>query len=152
MTFDPHAVTAKDLRVIAKERGKVGKVAVADQDGPGLAPWQNGATRGPVGSARVNEHLIRKENTRIPGMIRSLEDRLPPIIRRTPRERFLSLSRTLLAEGMRTHRVLGYPVWPRSVQDELRAMGWKEGNPDLAGQVEALARRYIERGSRRQQE
>ena len=43
-------------------------------------------------------------------------------------------------------------MWPKSVEDEIRVLGIAQGKTSLMEQVEQLARHYIVKGARIQQE
>ena len=142
--MDPKTTTFRDLERIARERGQRGKVATRDglidhteaslvgRSGSGKQAWR--------GFAVPTEEQLRAE----------FQSDLPPIIRRTPRERFLVLLLRLRAEAEKSVKLHGRVIWPASLQAELTAMGWREGNPDLPGQVEALARRMFEKAAHQQ--
>jgi len=144
--MDLKTTTFRDLERIAKERGVRGRVAT----GQGLLPWQQSSLRGRSGTgARGFRQLPAPTEEQ---MRAELTADLPPPIRRSARDRYRVLVNRLFAEGQRTYAQFGYPVWPKSIQDELKTLGWTEGNPNLQGQVEALARKYIEEGARIQKE
>ena len=104
-----------------------------------------------VGQKRWNPNA--RANEPVPDqLVRQLKENLPPMPRREPRERYRVLIQKLVQDALPSYRRLGYPVWPYSVQQELKALGWKEGDPKLWEQVESLARYYIERGARMQKE
>ena len=103
-----------------------------------------------VGEKRWNPRAMAPEP--VPDqLLRQLRD-VPAMPRREPRERFKVLVAKLVQDALPSYRRLGYPVWPVSVQQELKALGWREGDPKLWEQVESLARSYIERGARMQAE
>lgn len=140
--MDPRSLTIGDLNRIARERGVRGKVATAK----GLIDHRQASLVGRAGTP--NQRWRELPAPTEEQMRAELSADLPPIIRRSARERYRALVRQLFAEGQKSYALFGYPVWPKSLQDELKVLGWKEGNPDLQGQVEALARKYIEEGAR----
>lgn len=143
-----NAIDAEVAKVLAREgvRGMVPIVQASgqnlDQRELQLVPWQRSAR--PKGRWNLKDTPIPQD------MVRRMHEGLPPIIRRTPRERYKVLIDRLVADGLKSYRAYGYPVWPKSVQDDLKALGWKEGDPRLYEQVEALARKYIEEGAQKQ--
>lgn len=139
--FDPKKWTLRDLAEHAKTNGVRGRVAT----GKGLIHHTE-ASRGPDGKFRKFAAPSQEQ------MKAELSQGLPPVIRREARARYQVLIKRLFEDGQKTQQIFGYPVWPKSIQDELRALGWQFGNPDLQGQVEALARKYIEEGARKQKE
>ncbi len=144
--LDVHNTTLADLARIAREQGERGRVATAR----GLIPWQRSSVKGRSGTG---QRAMRRLPAPTPEQMKAeLSKDLPPVIRREARERYRVLANRLYADGLKSYELFGYPVWPKSVQDELRAFGWKEGNPDLWGQVEALARKYVEEGAHKQKE
>lgn len=137
--MDVRTTTIGDLNRIAAERGTRGRVATAK----GLIPWQQG-------SVTPDRKWRRLPSPSPEQMKAELSRDLPPVVRREARERYKVLVNRLFADGMKSYETFGYPVWPKSIQEELRVLGWKTGNPDLRGQVEALAKKYIEEGARKQ--
>lgn len=75
----------------------------------------------------------------------------PAEIRRTARERYQELLRRLWSDANLTFYKDGEIRWPKSIQDEIAVLGIAQGKPDLAQQVEALARHFIVKGAREQQ-
>jgi hypothetical protein len=139
MSLDLHNTTLKDLALIAEKQGQRGTVATAK----GLIPWQQGSVtpdrkwrRLPAPTTEQMQAELRKD--------------LPPIVRREARVRFAAIRDRLLADAERSYSVTGRVVWPKSMQDELTALGWKVGNPNFRAQVEDLARKYVEEGARKQ--
>ena len=104
-----------------------------------------------VGQKRWNPQAVANEPTQ-EQLVRQLKEDLPALPRREAPERFRVLIQKLVKDALPSYRRLGYPVWPSSVQAELTALGWKQGDPKLWEQVESLARYYIERGARMQKE
>lgn len=144
--MDPRTTTIADLNRIARERGQRGKVATAE----GLIDHTEAAFKGRAGSGKQK---LRQFADPTPEQMKAeLSAELPAIIRRTPRERFLVLLARLRAEAEKSVALHGRVIWPASLQAELTAMGWRAGNPDLAGQVEALARRMFEKAAHQQNE
>ncbi|TAL12342.1 MAG: hypothetical protein EPO02_01965 [Nitrospirae bacterium] len=144
--MDPRSTTIADLNRIARERGQRGKVAT----GQGLIDHTEAALVGRAGSGKQK---LRQFADPTPEQMKAeLSEGLPGVIRRTPRERFLVLLARLRAEAEKSVRLHGRVIWPASLQAELAAMGWRSGNPDLAGQVEALARRMFEKAAHMQAE
>jgi len=144
------AIDEQVRKVLARE-GVRGMVPIVQASGHDLTerelqlvPWQRSAR--PNGKWRLPETPVPTD------MVQRMHAGLPPVIRRTARERYKVLIDRLVADGMKTYRAYGYPVWPKSVQDDLKALGWKEGDPRFYDQVEALARKYIEEGANKQRE
>lgn len=84
-------------------------------------------------------------------------DTLPPITRIPDRERYRTLCNQLMRDGLAFYQQHGYIRWPESVERELRTLGFRVngyrfGSGDLAGQVEALAARYIVEAANHQKE
>lgn len=144
MKFDPKTLTWGDLDRIARKEGQLGKVAT----GKGLLPHQQSSLEGRAGSP--DQKWRRLPAPSEAQMRAALEADIPAVVRRSARERFLVLANRLREDGEKSMRMFGYPVWPASVQRELKELGFKVGNPDLASQVEALARKYVEEGARKQ--
>jgi len=140
--MDVRSLTIGDLNRIARERGQRGKVATAQ----GLIDHTQASLKGRSGTPNQTWRQFRAPTEE--QMRAELSVGLPDVVRRSARERYRVLVRMLFDEGQRSYEMFGYPVWPKSIQAELKALGWKEGNPNLEGQVEALARKYIEEGAR----
>lgn len=80
----------------------------------------------------------------VPDIMRErMQASLPPVIRRDPRQRFDQLWLTLLNDARNHFQRTGYIAWPQSIVNELKALGWKEGKPDMWAEVELLTRKYI---------
>jgi hypothetical protein len=77
---------------------------------------------------------------------------LPTDIRRTARERFGELVRRLWTDANLTFYKDGEVRWPKSIQNEIAVIGLAQGKPDLGKQVEELARRFIVKAARQQQD
>lgn len=77
---------------------------------------------------------------------------LPTEVRRTARERYQELLRKLWADVNLHFYKDGQVRFPKSIQDEIAVLGLAQGKPNLNKQVEALARRFIVKGARQQQE
>jgi len=104
-----------------------------------------------VGQRKWNPRATANEPTP-EQLVRQLKEDVPVMPRREAPERFKVLVQKLVQDALPSYRRFGYPVWPSSVQTELKTLGWKEGDPKLWEQVESLARYYIERGARMQKE
>jgi hypothetical protein len=118
-----------------------------------LIPWHQSARISENGGPERWNPRVFAEASPVPRhMVEQMQAGLPPMIRRTSRERYQVLIDRLVADGLRSYRIHGYPVWPKSIADELRIAGWKEGDPDLWGQVEALAKRFIVKAEHKQKE
>jgi hypothetical protein len=152
MTFDPHTLTVADLDRKAHQEGQVGRTAAGVVGEAWQAPW-NQAThvRGIDGKLRTNAELIRRENAQIPGMVAELFRDLPPVLRRTPRQRYESLVAQLAEFAHASIRTTGQIHWPASIERELKVLGWKDGDPRLESigtlegakrQIEDLARKF----------
>lgn len=140
----------KDLRALAGEKGKKGFVAQANADGTaGQVRWDQASitpdnkwNQKVEGETRAAEHR----------MIAALHEDLPDVRRRTAEERFRVLFERLVGEAMVSYRKHGYPIWPRSIQAKLQALGWKTNDPDVYGQCRALAQQlFIEAGHKQKQ-
>ena len=90
-----------------------------------------------------------------------LYEGLPPIVRRSADARFQSLVNTLSQNALASIRATGQVHWPKSIEAELRLLGWKEGDPRLERigtlegakrQIEDLARAFILRAGHQQDE
>lgn len=139
----------KDLLALAQEKGKRGFVAQANADGTaGLVSWQK-ASRTP--DNRLRQDLPGEDASTEDRQIARLFDGLPPIRRRSAEERFRSMLNRVIEDAMVSYRVHGYPVWPKSIADKLRSLGWKENDPDVYGQCSALVKQlFIEAGHKQQ--
>jgi hypothetical protein len=76
-------------------------------------------------------------------MVQKLHTGLPPVVRRTPEARFEALFRKLVETGLGSVKVRGYPVWPKSIQRKLAALGFKPNDTDVYAQCSALARQLF---------
>lgn len=135
----------KDLRALAQEKGKRGFVAQANADG---TAGQVHYTKASVTEDNRWRQNVAGESAKVEArMIASLHEGLPEVKRRTAQERFRVLFERLVEQGMTSYRAHGYPVWPRSIQAKLTALGWKPNDPDVYGQCRALAEQlFIEAG------
>lgn len=94
---------------------------------------------------------VMVQNVEVPqAMVEQMQAQLPPVIRREPRERLKVLVQRMVEDAMRSKRQFGYVRWPASVEKELRAVGWREGEPDLVGKIEEAAARLMEVAANRQ--
>jgi hypothetical protein len=75
----------------------------------------------------------------------------PAEVRRHARVRYQELLRRLWSDANLHFYKDGEIRWPKSIEDEIAVLGIAQGKPNLAAQVESLARRFIERGAREQQ-
>lgn len=144
--MDPRTTTIGDLNRIARERGQRGKVATAE----GLIDHTQASLVGRTGSGKQRWRELPAPTEE--QMRAELSADLPPVVRRTARERYLVLLNRLAEEAKKSYQQFGYVKWPDSLQNELKILGWRAGDPDLAGQVEALARRMFEKAHHQQAE
>jgi hypothetical protein len=115
-----------------------------------LLPWQQSAYHGPT-KAKFKPNPEVFSNTTVPQqMVDQMHAGLPPLIRRTPNQRYEALVQRLLVMGRQSVGALGYPVWPPSIQAVLTSYGIKEGDTDLHKQVYALAKHFIVRAENQQ--
>lgn len=145
---------------------RTGYVPVVEFGGPNgdqvthrMVHWTKAAYIGTVrGARRENLHESEPDPEAVRERMRA---ELPSIVRRAPRERYRVMLERIAADALASYRSHGRVLWPRSLELELKALGWADGDPklkDLGGieavraQVEALTRRYIETGARRQRE
>lgn len=124
------------------EEGEDGKRRVR------LVPWQE--------AAQVNEKWNRGNSPgtthAVPGqMVQAMHSNLPAEIRTTAREKYRELVKRLWTDVNLTFYKDGEIRWPASIKNEIAVLGIAQGKPDLAKQVEALARRYMVKGARVQQ-
>lgn len=77
---------------------------------------------------------------------------LPPDVHTPHRVRYQALVRQLFNDANENFKRTGYVQWPASVESELRAMGWANGQPTLLQQVEALAAKHITEAANHQKE
>lgn len=137
----------KDLRAMAQDPNKArqGYVSQANADGTaGQVKWTKASTK-PDGTLRQN--LAGEDAETEQRLIASLHEGLPEVKRRSAQERFQVLFERLVQQGLATYRKHGYPIWPRSIADKLRTLGYLPGDPDVYGQCRALAERlFIEAG------
>jgi hypothetical protein len=164
--LDVHALTFKDLDVLAKKQGRKGHVAAASADGTaGQLHWTQSGTTGRAGTINpwdplAMEHAGRTWNQNVRGetltaeqrMLSRLHENLPPVVRRSKEQRFEVLFRNLVEIGLKGYRIHGYPVWPASIQRKLTVLGFKERDPDVYGQCSALARQLFVEAGHKQQE
>jgi hypothetical protein len=92
------------------------------------------------------EHAVPQE------MVTRMFTNLPAEIRRTARERFAELIKRIWTDAQTSFYLDGQIRWPKSIQNEIAVLGLAQGKPDLAKQVDALARHFIVKGARQQQE
>lgn len=97
---------------------------------PYVIPWQA------TGEHEPNTAAVPQE------MVDQMHEGLPPVIRRTPTERYESLVRRLTETARETKQMYGRVVWPTSVQRVLTEIGVKP-SADERTQVYALAKHYI---------
>jgi len=153
--FKPRVLTEADAKRLLEKGPIRGYVPTVSYKGRDLREREltlvpQGQASKVVGQRRWNPRAMAPEP--VPEqLIRQLKD-VPAMPRREARERFKVLVQKLVQDALPSYRRLGYPVWPSSVQAELTALGWKQGDPKLWEQVESLARYYIERGARMQKE
>ena len=103
---------------------------------------------------RTERVELKPEMRRPTPVPQSMVDRmhdLPPEIRQSPRQRYSALVQRLVKDA-RTFSHDGRVIWPESVVNELKAAGWRNGNPNLWEEVELLARRVVETGANKQRE
>jgi len=151
--IDVHTTTVADLRREATRSGKPGTVAIGTATGAHVGHFTQASRRGRTGEPQApNAALISQENRTVARMIDRLHEGLPVVVRRSARQRYEVLLKQLIDQGLATYKLHGYAVWPRSVQDDLRALGWKDGDPGFLAQAEALASHYIEKWSHVQKE
>jgi hypothetical protein len=159
MKFDVYTTTPRDLWQEARRSGRTGQTAAGTAKGGWLAPWGQASVLGK--GNRTNRELIKRENAQIPRLIQQLYEGLPPMIRRTPRARYESLVGQLTEFALDSIRATGQVHWPKSIENELKALGWKDGDPRLdrigtldgaKRQIEDLAHKYITDYSNKQRE
>jgi len=118
-----------------------------------IVPMRDAGRIDPGDGARWNREHRPNQTYRVPdSVVAKMHEGLPPVIRRTPRQRYKVLVDRLVQDGLKSYKAVGYPVWPKSIQDELKTLGWKEGDPRLYEQVEALATKMIVAGENKQRE
>ena len=118
-----------------------------------LAPWTEASIR-PMkkGAPEEWDPAANGAVYEVPqSQVEALHAGLPQEIRRTAREKYKELVKRLYADANAMFYKDGVIRWPRSIEREIQVLGIAQGKPDLAKQVEALARRYIEKGARTQQ-
>ncbi len=139
----------KPLKPGEKVKGYIPAVDVSgpnlDKQETKLIPWQDAARIGK--DNRPNPRVFAPPEA-IPRHI--FEDGLPPIVRRTARQRYEVLVNRLLEVGRMSQAKAGYPVWPESMQRVLDNQGYARTNTDLHGQVYALAKHYIVKSENQQ--
>jgi hypothetical protein len=91
-----------------------------------LVHWRN--------SARPRDKW--PEPTEIPTHILSKLMDVPKPKSRTPRERMEPLVQNLLDQAAKSKAAFGYVAWPKSIAEEIKALGWKLGDPDLLKKTE----------------
>lgn len=134
------------------ENGQVGK--------PRLIPWNQAARQSKPGG--TNRWVNRGQLFKVPDeQVARMQEALPPVVRRTPKERYRATLNRVALDALNTYRVTGRIAWPKSAWDELKVLAWKTGDPhltDLGGedqlrrQIEALTRHVVETGEMQQKE
>lgn len=118
-----------------------------------LVPWQKATRVGSPGQPNNWNPRVMVQSVRVPEeMVQRMQEALPPVIRRTPRERLRVLVERLVHDARRSQQTFGYVKWPKSIEDELRLIGWKEGEPLLLERIEQLAGRFMEKAAHQQRE
>lgn len=116
-----------------------------------LVPWQRATRVGSPGQENEWNARVMMQNVPVPEeMVRRMQSSLPPTIRRTPRERLRVLVERLVTDARRSQATFGYVRWPKSIEAELKLIGWKEGEPLLLERIEALAARFMEKAAHQQ--
>ncbi len=85
------------------------------------------------------------------GMEQRMFTGLPAEIRRTARQRYAELLKRLYSDATLHFYKDGEIRWPKSIRDEIAVIGIAQGKPNLADQVETLARHFLVKGARQQQ-
>lgn len=85
-------------------------------------------------------------------MVQRMQQDLPPVIRRTPRERLRVLVERLVHDARMFKGGDGLIHWPKSIEAELKLIGWKEGEPFLLDRIEELAGRFLVKAANQQRE
>ena len=143
--IDVHQTTVKDLHALAAKRGVRGVVGAADEGKARLISWRDGARYNKARGRYWNPEVSRPSPAG--HLVAKLNEGLPAVVRRTPRQRYDVLLQRLVQDGLKSYKAFGRVEWPKSIQDELRVLGWKDGDPNFWGQAEALARKFIEEGA-----
>lgn len=116
------------------------------------------------GTARIYEEYVDPTDTSmgLPGMagaVQAMKETLPPIVRRTPRQRMESMLQKVLPDMLRAYQTTGKAEWPTSLQKVLNDEAERLHDPSLAqpGGVEqvirqgkALTQYLAETGARQQ--
>ena len=130
--LDVYKMTPGDLRRLALKEGRKGQAAVGIPGKAWNPKWNEAAfITGKDGKQRPNQELIRRENAQIPATIAKLFSDLPPIVRRTPRQKYESLVQQLADYAIQSLRATGKVHWPQSILLELKKLGWMDGDPRL---------------------
>jgi hypothetical protein len=129
-----------------------GTVPVGYAYGPNLeergvmwVPWDKGSVLNREGEGLfVNPDGIHAEaeQVEIPQeVIESKRASLPPIRRRTARQRAQELATQLFRDGLKTQEVYGRPIWPASVARIVEDLGCQD--KDIYAQVDALVTHFM---------
>jgi hypothetical protein len=93
------------------------------------------------------------------GVFEDMKSTLPPVIRRSPRQRMESMMQRIVEQAVTSYRITGKAQWPKSTLDTLGEIARKNNDPQLLkeGGIEqviyqgkALARHLAEEGENRQ--
>jgi hypothetical protein len=154
--IDVYRTTPADLRRLALGKGgRQGYVAASD----GTTAGQLHYTKAGELKGRWNNDVPRETRKVEDRLIRKLHEGLPPQRRRTDEQRYRSMFNRLAQVALESYRRVGYAAWPKSIETDLKVLGWTTGDPKLEAyggerkvlkQVEELTRLYIERGSNSQ--
>lgn len=154
--IDVYRTTPRDLwRLAMGKGGRRGYVAASD----GSTAGQLHYTKAGEVHGKWNDHVPHETQKVEERLIQRLLSEVPATRRRTHEERYRSMFNRLATTALESYRRVGYVAWPRSIETELKTLGWTTGDPKLEAyggeqkvykQVEELTRLYIERGSNKQ--
>lgn len=116
-----------------------------------LIPWNKAARQHSKSRGETEDQWVLPDPTEADITEQAIKT-LPPDVHIPHRDRYQMLVRKLFADATATFMRTGYVQWPKSVEDELRKMGWLSGQPTLLEQVEALAAKYIVEASNHQKQ
>ena len=103
-----------------------------------LVHWKDAAI-GPDGKS-ANPRVFT--TTRIPKEL--FLEGIPPIQRRSARQRYQALVQSLLAEMQRVKAVLGRVELPASIREQVARAAWMEGDPTLPSRIERAEPEAVE--------
>lgn len=131
---------ARMLWAMQKPENQVPLAVGVSNRAEGVVPWQSSAKQ--VGTKELTEQ--EREEAR-----QALEAELPPVRKRTGRQRVDTMLEGLVAEAERSYRLFGRVEFPKSMMDAIGAELWKMGLPEARVHLERYARDILEKAERK---